>query len=116
MTGKRRESGYVDCADAIIEGSLEFLQNEDMYCLNELVYSGGLEHVTPKNLLPYIWKVNEEVANQCTELLYSCGLIQYTEKLWLTEMTYSLIPFVEIHALIVQHLFMKMDKTALSFD
>ena len=101
--------------EIIIEGSFELLENKDICRLNELLYHGVAEHVTPKYLLPHIWKVNNEVANRCTKLLYSCGLIQYTEKLLLTETTYKSIPCVEVPHLIAQHLLLT-NKTALTYD
>ena len=110
MASKKRNS--LECAELIIEGSLEFLENKDICCLNELLYSGGLEYVTPKCLIPHLWKVTEDVANQCLELLYSCGLVQYTEKLQLSETSYSVMPCVEIHCLVVQNLLLKMNQTA----
>lgn len=116
MPTKGTKNKSVDCGELIIEGSLEFLENKDICCLNELLYSGGLEYITPKCLLPHLWKVTEEAANQCIELLYSCGLVQYTEKLQLTETTYDLMPCVEIHSMVVQHLFLKMNKTGLSYS
>ena len=109
---KGSKNDSVDCTDLIIEGSLEFLENKDICCLNELLYSGGPEYVTPKCLIPHLWKVTEDVANQRLELLYSCGLVQYTEKLQLTETSYSVMPCVEVHYVVVQHLLLKMNKTA----
>ena len=116
MPTKESKVNIMNCAEQIIEGSLEFLENKDICCLNELLYSGGLEGITPKCLLPHIWKVNEEVANQCMELLHSCGFVQYTEKLQLTETTYSLIPCVEMHSTVIQYLLLKMNKTTLTYD
>ena len=109
---KRSKNDSVHCTDLIIEGSLEFLENKDICCLNELLYSGGLEYVTPKCLIPHLWKVTEDVANQCLELLYSSGLVQYTEKLQLSETSYSVMPCVEVHYVVVQHLLLKMNQTA----
>ena len=106
---KERKRAIMSCPEQVIEGNLEFLESKDVFCLNELLYIGGLEYATPKCLLPRIWKVNEEVANQCMELLHSCGFLQYTEQLQLTESTYNLIPCVEIHTIVVQYLLLKMN-------
>ena len=111
ISSKRSKNHGIDCTEVIIESSLEFLENKDICCLNELLYSGGSDRVTPKCLLPHVWKVSEEVANQCIELLHSCGLVQYTEELQLSETTYSVIPCVEVHSLIVQHFLLKMNST-----
>lgn len=110
VTGEK-QGHSVDCADIIIAGSLEFLENKDIYCLNELLYSSGSDYTVPICLLPHIWKVSEDAANKCMELLYSCGLVEYTDKLQLTETTYDLIPCVEIHTIVAQHLFYKMNKS-----
>lgn len=116
LMSTKKSKSYVDCGETIIEGSLEFLENKDICCLNELLYTGGLEYVTPKCLLRHIWKVSEEAANQCIELLQSCGLVQYTEKLQLSETTYSVIPCVEVHTVVVQNLLLKLNKTGVNFD
>ena len=110
------KKSIMNCAERIVESSLEFLENKDICCLNELLYGGGLEYITPKCLLPNIWKVSEEAANKCMELLHSCGFVQYTEKLQLTETTYSLIPCVEMHSTVIQYLLIKMNKTTLAYD
>ena len=115
MSTKKKKS-FVDCGELIVEGSLEFLENKDICCLNELLYSGGLDYVTPKCLLKHVWKVSEEAANHCVELLHSCGLVQYTEALQLTETTYNVIPCVEVHIVVVQNLLLKLSKTGVSFD
>lgn len=116
LPNKESKGSIMNCAEQIVESSLEFLENKDIYCLNELLYAGGLGCITPKCLLPSIWKVGEEVANRCMELLHSCGIVQYTEKLQLTETTYSLIPCVEIHSTVIQYLLLKMNKTTLTYD
>jgi len=109
LTVEKSKSSCLDFTEPIIEGSLEFLGKEDLVRLNELVFYGGMEHITPKSLLPYVWRVSEEVANQCIELLYSCGLVQYTEKLLSSETTYTSVPCVEMHSIVYQHLFFKMN-------
>ena len=48
----------------------------------------------------------EEDANQCIELVHSCGLVQYTKKLQLTETTYSAILCVEILYLIPFYIYL----------
>ena len=97
LTVKKTESSCLDYVEPIIEGSLEFLGKEDLVRLNELVFYGGVESITPKSLLPYVWKVSEEVANQCVEKLLS------------SETTYTTVPCVEIHSMVAQHLFLKMN-------
>ncbi|XP_065910070.1 uncharacterized protein [Dysidea avara] len=100
------EYRYVVGVDLIVETSLEFLENEDIPCLNQLVMTRGIN--TPKNLLPHFWNVSEDVAEGCVERLISCGLVQYDEELLLTETNYSIMPCVEVHLLVGKSLMTKL--------
>jgi len=95
-------------ARPIIEASLEFLKSEDILRLSQLVLTKGIS--TPRNLLPHFWNVTEQVAEDCIERLFSCGLVQYDEQLFLTETTYKVVPCVEVHAIVMQYLFSAASK------
>jgi len=99
----------VTILEPIVETSLEFLENGDIPRLNQLVLTSGIS--TPKNLLPHLWSVSEEVAERCVERLISCGLVQYDEELLLTETSYSIMPCVEVHLSVAQCLMSKLYNT-----
>ena len=95
----------------IVEISLEFLESEDISHLSQLVMARGIS--TPRNLLPHLWSVSQEMADNCVERLILSGLIQCDEELLLTETSYSIVPCVEIHHSVAKYLASKMfDTTA----
>jgi len=89
----------------IVQASLEFLESEDIPRLKQLMLTSGMS--SPRNLLPHIWNVSEVVAENCVERLFSCGLVQYNEQLFLTETLYSVVPCVEVHMVVARCLLSK---------
>ena len=102
---------YSAIEKAAIEASLQLLEDEYISRLSSLVlYSGSFYDVSIyKQLLPQIWEVSEEVADKSVAALYSLGLLQYSEQLFVTETTCSMLPCVEIHADIAVHMHVKAD-------
>ena len=96
---------------ATVETSLQLLSKEEMSRLNKVVSLTGsfCDTVVFKSLLPQVWGISEEAANEFVEEMCSFGLLQYTEQLLLTETNCSTVPCVEIHTMIAEHLFLKVN-------
>jgi len=96
---------------ATIETSLQLLSKEEMSRLNKLATLTGsfCDTVVFKSFLPQVWGISEEAANEFVEAMCSLGLLQYTEQLLLTETNCSTVPCVEIHTIIAESLFAKVN-------
>ena len=95
---------------ATVEASLQLLTKQEVSRLNKFVLLTGsfYDTVVFKSLLPQVWGVSEETADEFIETMCSLGLLQYTEQLMLTETNCCTVTCIEIHTAIAEQVFIKM--------
>ena len=87
-----------NAANASIKASLDLLGEDDIGRLNRLVTSMIFGNTVPKQLLMYLWGLNNEKATECCDDLWSIGLISHAT------LSFDKAS-IEIHLVITQYVF-----------
>ena len=93
-----KRSKRQNAVNASIKASLDLLSEENLTRLNRLVTSILFSSTIPKQLLMYLWQLNNEIMSECCNNFWSVGLFTFTSSLF--DKT-----CIEIHLVITQYVF-----------